>query len=77
MLYEVITDRGGFSGSVGAEEPEYFPPLHVEGEPVDGRERAEFFRQALDPDRGIFVITSYSIHYTKLYDFSPAITPNL
>ena len=78
MLYEVITQHG--QGEAGQEELELeealieaAAPGQTPGEAEDDAERARTLfeggaisRQALD--RAQTVITSYSIHYTKLYE---------
>ena len=59
MLYEVITDRQEMNWS-----EEMYPRL---GYPRNGTEPSLDLLLA-----AICVITSYSIHYTKLYELMPA-----
>ena len=54
MLYEVITRFALHASRIGLEQPE-----------EDAHQRG--FTGAVGPDQG-HVITSYSIHYTKLYE---------
>ena len=64
MLYEVITYRYGNAGKPGDEAE--FGYSQKDGE---GAERAGY-HELTDMRGGAFfhVITSYSIHYTKLYE---------
>ena len=64
MLYEVIT---------GVKKPEFmqgrsFKPVLEQKTPADWRQSVYY--------RYWIVITSYSIHYTKLYDCQAVPTPN-
>ena len=81
MLYEVITKRNISPIPVGKYEVvnEDNVPLDKDGDALylaDGSVNDDFDR---DPSSGLpmlvkldaYVITSYSIHYTKLYDVGP------
>ena len=46
-------DGGGFSGAVGAEEAEDFVGGDLEGEAIDGGERAERFLEMTEDNDGL------------------------
>ena len=69
MLYEVITVAGN-NVFITARY------LNLNGTVQSGRpDRTVTLTSAMDADISAFVITSYSIHYTKLYEAVPGSVP--
>ena len=66
MLYEVITTS--FGGIVAAMYAAGYTPDEIENifAKVD---QTRLYGRSLEENPSLIVITSYSIHYTKLYDY--------